>query len=100
MTARELRASVSLASLFALRMLGLFLILPVFAVHARGAAGRRDAALVGLALGVYGLTQAMLQIPFGMASDRFGRKPVIVAGLVLFAAAASSPRARRLRSGA
>jgi len=86
MTATERRASVSLASIFALRMLGLFLILPVFAVHARGMPGGESAALVGLALGMYGLTQAALQLPFGAASDRFGRKPVIVAGLVLFAA--------------
>lgn len=86
MSARELRASTSLASIFALRMLGLFLILPVFAVHARGLPGGENAALVGLALGIYGLTQALLHLPFGMASDRFGRKPVIVAGLVLFAA--------------
>lgn len=85
MTARELRASTSLASIFALRMLGLFLILPVFAVHARGLPGGESAALVGFALGVYGLTQAVLHLPFGLASDRFGRKPVIVAGLVLFA---------------
>jgi MFS family permease len=85
MTARELRSSVTLASLFALRMFGLFLILPVFAVHARGLPGGQSAALVGLAMGVYGLTQAMLHLPFGIASDRLGRKPVIVAGLVLFA---------------
>ena len=86
MTRFELRASASLASVFALRMLGLFLILPVFAVHARGLPGGDDAMLVGLALGVYGLTQALLQLPFGMASDRLGRKPVIIAGLVIFAA--------------
>jgi len=86
MTALELRSSVSLASLFALRMLGLFLILPVFAVHARSLPGGHDATLIGLALGIYGLTQAALQIPFGMASDRFGRKPVIVFGLLVFAA--------------
>jgi len=86
MTPLELRASVSLASLFALRMLGLFLILPVFAVHARSLPGGDDATLIGLALGIYGLTQAALQIPFGAASDRFGRKPVIVFGLLVFAA--------------
>jgi MFS family permease len=85
MTGPELRASVSLASIFALRMLGLFLILPVFAVHARGVPGGENATLVGLALGIYGLTQALLQIPFGMASDRFGRKRVIVFGLLVFA---------------
>jgi MFS family permease len=82
----ELRASVSLASLFALRMLGLFLILPVFAIHAQeNLPGGQNATLVGLALGIYGLTQGLLQIPFGMASDRFGRKPVIVFGLIVFA---------------
>ncbi len=85
MTRSELRASASLASIFALRMLGLFLILPVFAVHARGMPGGDDAALIGLALGIYGLTQALLQLPLGIASDRVGRKPVIVAGLLVFA---------------
>ena len=85
MTAREVRASASLASIFALRMLGLFLILPVFAVHARELPGGDNVTLIGLALGIYGLTQACLQIPFGVASDRWGRKPVIIAGLVLFA---------------
>lgn len=85
MTPRELRSSVSLASIFALRMLGLFLILPVFAVYARSIPGGQDATMIGLALGIYGLTQAMLQIPFGIASDRYGRKPVIVIGLLLFA---------------
>ena len=86
MSSLEVRASASLASIFALRMLGLFLILPVFAVHARGIPGGNDPAMVGLALGIYGLTQGVLQIPFGAASDRWGRKPVIVAGLLLFAA--------------
>ena len=85
MSPRELRASATLASIFALRMFGLFLILPVFAVHAHGLPGGQSAALVGLAMGVYGLTQALLHLPFGLASDRLGRKPVIVAGLVLFA---------------
>ena len=86
MTALEIRASVSLASIFALRLLGLFLILPVFAVYAQSIPGGTDAMLVGLALGIYGLTQGLLQIPFGVASDRWGRKPVIAAGLVVFAA--------------
>ena len=85
MSRTELRASVSLASIFALRMLGLFLILPVFAVHARTIPGGENATLVGLALGIYGLTQGLLQIPFGVASDRFGRKRVIVFGLIVFA---------------
>src|SRR2546428_5177316 len=85
MSPLELRASLSLASLFALRMLGLFLILPVFAVHAHRLSGGDSQTLVGMALGVYGLTQAILQIPYGMASDRYGRKRVIVIGLLLFA---------------
>src|SRR6195256_747516 len=81
----ELRASLSLASLFALRMLGLFLILPVFAVHAHQLSGGHSQALIGMALGIYGLTQAILHIPYGMASDRYGRKRVIVIGFLLFA---------------
>ena len=85
MTPTELRASLSLASLYALRMLGLFLILPVFAVHAREMPGGASAMQVGLVLGAYSLTQGLLQLPFGMASDRFGRKPVIIFGLLLFA---------------
>ena len=85
MTALEVRASVSLASIFALRLLGLFLILPVFAVYAQSIPGGNNAMLVGLALGIYGLTQGLLQIPFGAASDRWGRKPVIAAGLIVFA---------------
>jgi MFS family permease len=86
MSPLEFRASASLASIFALRLLGLFLILPVFAVHARTIPGGNDPKLVGLALGIYGLTQGILQIPFGAASDRWGRKPIIIAGLLLFAA--------------
>ncbi|WP_234421647.1 MFS transporter [Parazoarcus communis] len=84
MTPAERRAGISLASIFALRMLGLFLILPVFAVHARTIPGGDNLTLVGLAIGAYGATQALLQIAFGAASDRFGRKPVILFGLVLF----------------
>ena len=85
MTATERRASVSLASIFALRMLGLFLVLPVFALEARRYPGGEDPVWLGLAMGIYGLTQGLLQLPFGMASDRFGRKRVIVLGLVIFA---------------
>lgn len=84
MTPAERRAGASLAAIFALRMLGLFLILPVFAVHAHELAGGDNLTLVGLAIGAYGLTQAFLQIAYGIASDRFGRKPVIVFGLLLF----------------
>ena len=85
MTPAERRASLGLASVFALRMLGMFLVLPVFAVAARQLPGGDDYVLVGLAFGAYGLTQAIFQIPFGVASDRLGRKPVIVFGLLLFA---------------
>ncbi len=85
MTATERRSAASLASIFALRMLGLFLVLPVFALEARHYAGGDDPARIGLAMGIYGLTQGILQIPFGMASDRFGRKRVIVLGLAVFA---------------
>ncbi|RKZ47374.1 MAG: MFS transporter [Gammaproteobacteria bacterium] len=83
MTATELRGSLSLASVLFLRMLGLFLILPVFTLYARTLTDSTP-TLVGLAFGVYGLTQASLQIPFGMLSDKVGRKPVILAGLLIF----------------
>jgi MFS family permease len=85
MTPIELRASVGLASIYGLRMFGMFIILPVFAVYAEHLPGGQDHALIGLALGAYGLTQALLQLPFGMLSDRIGRKRVIHAGLALFA---------------
>ena len=83
MTATELRGSLSLASVLFLRMLGLFLILPVFTLYARTLTDSTP-TLVGLAFGVYGLTQASLQIPFGMLSDKLGRKPIIFAGLLIF----------------
>jgi len=85
MTSLERRATFGLAGIFMLRMLGLFLILPVFALYAEHLP-RATPFMIGLALGAYGLTQAVLQIPFGMASDRFGRKPVIVIGLLVFIA--------------
>jgi MFS family permease len=85
MTGTERRASASLAAIFALRMLGLFLVLPVFALEASRLPGGDDATRVGWAMGLYGLTQALLQIPFGVASDRWGRKPTIVVGLLVFA---------------
>ena len=85
MSPPELRTSAALASVYGLRMLGLFLILPVFAVYAEQLPGGESHALIGLALGTYGLTQALLQLPFGMASDHLGRKRVIYFGLALFA---------------
>jgi len=86
LTSVEKRATIGLASIFALRMLGMFLILPVFALYAPSLPGGDDHFLVGMALGVYGLTQGLLQLPFGMISDRIGRKKVIVFGLLVFAA--------------
>ena len=82
----ELRAAISLSSIFGLRMLGMFVILPVFAFYAEGLPGGDNLTLVGIALGAYGLTQACLQIPYGWWSDRHGRKPVIYVGLAIFAA--------------
>ena len=84
LTPIERRASVTLALLFASRMLGLFLLTPVFAVVASTVVGGDNPTRVGIALGAYGLTQAVMQIPLGMASDRFGRRPVIIGGMVLF----------------
>ena len=86
MSARELRAAAGLAGIFGLRMFGLFAILPVFALYAGKLEGGNNHTLVGLALGAYGLAQALLQIPFGRWSDRVGRKPALYAGLLLFAA--------------
>lgn len=85
MSPAERRAGVGLSAIYALRMLGLFLILPVFSLHAQTLPDGANLALVGFALGAFGLTQAFLQVPFGMLSDRIGRKPVIVFGLVVFA---------------
>ncbi|MBI5919527.1 MAG: MFS transporter [Nitrosomonadales bacterium] len=85
MTPIERRASVGLAGIYGLRMLGLFIILPIFAIYAQELPGGESHLLIGIALGAYGLTQAILQIPMGWASDRYGRKPVIYLSLVLFA---------------
>lgn len=84
MVPAERRAVFSLASIYALRMMGLFMILPVFALYGETLEGYTP-ALIGIAIGIYGLTQAAFQIPFGMASDRFGRKPIITIGLIIFA---------------
>lgn len=85
MTAAERRATISLATIFALRMFGMFIILPVFALHADALAGGHDKTLVGIAVGAYGITQALLQIPFGILSDRWGRKSALYLGLLIFA---------------
>lgn len=80
----EKRAVMSLASLYALRMLGLFMVLPVMMLDGQQLEGATP-QLLGLAMGIYGLTQALLQIPAGSLSDRIGRKPVIIGGLIIFA---------------
>ena len=84
MNALERRSTFALSSIFALRMLGLFMIIPVFSVAGQSYQGATP-ALIGLAVGVYGLTQAILQIPFSLLADRFSRKPLVVLGLLLFA---------------
>ena len=85
MTPLEKKATTSLALIFALRMFGMFSILPVLAIYARDLPGGGSDFLIGVALGIDGLAQAILQIPFGLLSDRIGRKPVIYMGLALFA---------------
>ncbi|MBE9568768.1 MAG: MFS transporter, partial [Proteobacteria bacterium] len=85
LASQERSAAISLSIIYAFRMLGLFMILPVFALYGDELPGATP-LLMGLALGAYGLTQAILQIPFGMLSDRIGRKPVIFMGLLIFAA--------------
>jgi MFS family permease len=85
MTPHERRSAFSLASIYAMRMLGLFMVMPVFMLEARHYEGGDDLSAIGMAMGVYGLVQAALQIPFGMAADRFGRKRVIYLGLALLA---------------
>lgn len=84
MTALELRAVLSLAAIYGIRMLGLFLILPVFAIYAKQLPDYTP-LMAGLAIGAYALTQALLQIPLGLLSDRIGRKPIIIGGLLIFA---------------
>lgn len=84
MSPTELRATISLASIYGLRMLGMFLILPIFAIYAGTLDGGHNHTMVGLALGAYGLTQVLLQLPFGIASDKFGRKKVIYVGMLIF----------------
>lgn len=85
MTPTELRATISLASIYGLRMLGMFLLLPIFAIYAEKLEGGSNHTLIGVALGAYGLMQVLLQLPYGMASDKYGRKKLIYIGLILFA---------------
>jgi len=84
MSPTEKRATLSIASIFSTRMLGLFMIFPVFALFAEQTFAQATGLMIGIAMGIYGLTQAALQIPFGMLSDRWGRKPLIIIGLLIF----------------
>ncbi len=88
MNSSELRSTLALAGIFGLRMLGLFLLLPVFSLHARDLPGGQNALWVGLALGIFNIVQAFFHIPLGTLSDRIGRKPVVLWGLSLFIAGA------------
>lgn len=83
MTSLERRATWGLGTVFSLRMLGMFMVLPVLTTYGMALQGASE-ALIGLAIGIYGLAQAVFQIPFGLLSDRIGRKPLIVGGLLLF----------------
>ena len=83
MTPTEQRAVISLSAIMSLRMIGLFMVLPVFTLYAHQLPGATP-TLIGLAMGIYGLSQALFQIPFGVLSDRYGRKPIIVLGLLIF----------------
>jgi MFS family permease len=83
MTPGELRATWGLGTVFSLRMLGMFMVLPVLTTYGMALQGASE-ALIGLAIGIYGLAQAVFQIPFGLLSDRVGRKPLIVGGLLVF----------------
>lgn len=84
MTPQELRATWGLGTVFSLRMLGMFMVLPVLTTYGMTLNGASE-ALIGIAIGIYGLAQAVFQIPFGLISDRIGRKPLIVGGLLIFA---------------
>ena len=84
MTPGERRATWGLGTVFSLRMLGMFMVLPVLTTYGMALQGASE-ALIGIAIGIYGLTQAVFQIPFGLLSDRIGRKPLIVGGLAVFA---------------
>ena len=83
MTPVELRATWGLGTVFSLRMLGMFMVLPVLTTYGMALQGASE-SLIGLAIGIYGLAQAIFQIPFGLLSDRIGRKPLIVGGLLVF----------------
>ncbi|ECZ9656222.1 MFS transporter, partial [Salmonella enterica subsp. enterica serovar Infantis] len=85
MTPGELRATWGLGTVFSLRMLGMFMVLPVLTTYGMALQGASE-ALIGIAIGIYGLAQAIFQIPFGLLSDRIGRKPLIVGGLAVFVA--------------
>ena len=78
MPAHERKAAISLASIYGLRMLGMFLLLPIFAIYAEKLEGGQDHTLIGWAMGAYGIMQVLMQLPFGIASDKFGRKKSLI----------------------
>ena len=86
MSPTEKRATISIAGIFSTRMLGLFMIFPVFALFAEAEFSEVTGLQIGIAIGIYGLTQALLQIPYGMLSDRYGRKPLMIVGMLVFMA--------------
>ncbi|MGL9769243.1 MAG: MFS transporter [Sodalis sp. (in: enterobacteria)] len=90
MTGMELRATWGLSAVFSLRMLGMFMVLPVLTTYGMALQGANE-ALIGLAIGIYGLAQAVFQIPLGLMSDRVGRKQIIVGGLFIFALGSTIP---------
>ncbi len=99
MTPGELRATWGLGTVFSLRMLGMFMVLPVLTTYGMALQGASE-ALIGIAIGIYGLAQAIFQIPFGLLSDRIGRKPLIVGGLAVFVAGSGSLPRSPTQSGA
>jgi len=84
MSSTEKRATISIAAIFSTRMLGLFMIFPVFVLFAQDEFANVTGTQIGIAMGIYGLTQALLQIPYGVLSDKYGRKPLIIGGMIVF----------------
>lgn len=84
MTSFEIKSTLGIAFIYMLRMLGLFIVLPIMSVYLSGLGNETSTFLIGLTFGIYGLTQAIFQIPFGILSDRFGRKRIIIVGLLIF----------------
>ena len=84
MTSFEIKSTLGIAFIYILRMLGLFIVLPIMSLHLTDLSEYSSTFMIGLAFGMYGLTQALFQIPFGILSDKFGRKKMILLGLFIF----------------